>query len=104
MRDDLRLRIRMISVGLWLSAVLIAAVLGWVIATWSEPHRGGLAAMGIGAGLTTVIIACLPRERIVHSRWREPFFISWSLSLIVFIALAAALDTGVRSPLVLLLF
>jgi diguanylate cyclase (GGDEF)-like protein len=104
MRDDLRLRTRMIGVGLWLSGVLIVAVAAWVAATWGHPHRAGLAVMVAGAALTTAAIAFLPRERIVDSRLREPFFMSWSLSLIVFIAVAAALDSGVRSPLVLLLF
>jgi diguanylate cyclase (GGDEF)-like protein len=40
----------------------------------------------------------------VLSRWREPFFLGWSLSLIAFITVAAGLDAGVRSPIVLMLF
>ena len=104
MGDELRLRKRMIGVGITLSAVLLVAVSAWIAATWDRPHRGGLLAMVAGAALTTVIIAMLPRERIVEGRYRELFFLSWSLSLILFITVAAALDTGVRSPIVLLLF
>ncbi len=104
MGDELRLRKRMIGVGITLSAVLLAAVSAWIAATWDRPHRGGLVAMVVGAALTTVVIAMLPRERIVDGRYRELFFLSWSMSLILFITVAAALDTGVRSPIVLLLF
>jgi diguanylate cyclase (GGDEF)-like protein len=104
MQDELRLRVRMIAVGLWLSAVLLASVAVWVVATWGHPHRGGLAAMVGGAALATVIIAVLPGERIVAGPFREVFFLGWSLSLIMFIAAAAGLDAGVRSPIVLMLF
>lgn len=55
-------------------------------------------------GVATAIIAAVPHERIVFSRWREPLFLSSSLSLIAFITIAAGLDTGVRSPVVLMLF
>jgi diguanylate cyclase (GGDEF)-like protein len=104
MHDELRLRTRMIAAGLWLSTVLLIAVTAWIAATWARPHRGGLLVMVGGATVATIIIAVLPRQRIVASRYREPFFLSWSLSLIVFIAVAAGLDDGVRSPIVLMLF
>jgi diguanylate cyclase (GGDEF)-like protein len=104
MRDELRLRVRMIDAGLWLSVVLLVTVSGWIVATWGHPHRGGLAAMVVGAGLATAIVAVLPRERIVAGRLREPFFLTWSVSLIAFITVAAGLDAGVRSPIILMLF
>ena len=104
MDDDLRLRTRMVGAGIWLSAALLVVVGGWIAATWSRPHRGGLVAIAAAAGVATVIIAVLPHERIVASRFREAFFLSWSLSLIVFISVAAGLDDGVRSPIVLALF
>jgi predicted signal transduction protein with EAL and GGDEF domain len=104
MHDELRLRTRMIAAGLWLSTVLLVAVAGWIAATWGRPHRGGLVAMAGAAAVATAVIAAVPRHRIVASRYREPFFLSWSLSLIVFIAVAAGLDDGVRSPIVLMLF
>ena len=104
MDEELRLRARMVGAGLWLSAVLIAAVSLWIACTWSRPHRGGMTVMVLGAALTTLLIACLPRERVVASRWREGFFLAWTLSLIAFIAAAADLDVGTRSPIVLTLF
>jgi diguanylate cyclase (GGDEF)-like protein len=104
MTDELRLRTRMIGAGVGLSVVLLAAVSVWVAETWQRPHRGGLVGMCGCAAVATVIIAVVPHERIVLSRWREPFFLSWSLSLIAFITIAAGLDAGVRSPVVLMLF
>ncbi len=104
MQDELRLRTRMIDAGLWLSVVLLLTVSGWIAATWARPHRGGLTAMVIGAGVATAIVALLPRERIVAGRLREPFFLTWSIALIAFITVAAGLDAGVRSPVVLMLF
>ena len=104
MTDDLRLRTRMIGAGVGLSVLLLAAVSAWVAETWQRPHRGGLIATCGCAAVATVIIAVVPHERIVLSRWREPFFLSWSLSLIAFITIAAGLDAGVRSPVVLMLF
>ena len=94
----------MVGVGITLSVVLLVAVAAWIAATWGRPHRSGLAVMLAGAALTTAVIAALPRESIVTGRHREAFFLSWTLSLILFITVAAELDTGVRSPIVLLLF
>jgi diguanylate cyclase (GGDEF)-like protein len=104
MQDELRLRARMITAGVCLSVVLLVATSAWIAATWDRPHRGGLLAIVIAAAVATAIIAAVPHERIVAGRLREPFFIAWSLSLIAFIGVAAALDDGVRSPIVLMLF
>lgn len=104
MTDELRLRTRMIGAGVGLSVLLLVAVSGWIAETWQRPHRGGMVAMCVCAAVATAIIAAVPHERIVLSRWREPFFLSWSLSLIAFITIAAGLDAGVRSPVVLMLF
>jgi diguanylate cyclase (GGDEF)-like protein len=104
MEDELRLRTRMIDAGVSLSAVSLVAVGAWIGVTWSSPHRGGLAVMAAGASITTVLIAAVPRARIIDSRHRELFFLAWSLSLIAFITVSAGLDAGVRSPMVLMLF
>ncbi len=104
MTDELRLRTRMIGAGVGLSVLLLLAVSVWIVETWQRPHRGGMVAMCVCAAVATAIIAAVPHERIALSRWREPFFLSWSVSLIAFITIAAGLDAGVRSPVVLMLF
>jgi diguanylate cyclase (GGDEF)-like protein len=104
MQDELRLRTRMIGAGIHLSAVSLLGVGVWIWATWSQPHRGGLTAMAVSASITTAIIAAIPRARIINSRHRELLFLAWSLSLVAFISVAAGLDEGVRSPMVLMLY
>ena len=104
MNDELRVRARMIGAGVWLSVGLLASVAAWLLATWGRPHRGGIAAIVAAASVVTLIIALIPHDKIVASRWREPFFLAWSLSLVVLVGVAAALDDGVRSPVVLILF
>lgn len=104
MQDELRVLARMIGAGVWLSAGLLTSVGAWLSATWDRPHRGAIAAIVAAAAAVTVVIALVPHEKIVASRWREPFFLTWSLSLVVLVGVAAALDAGVRSPVVLILF
>ena len=48
------------------------------------------------------LVASLPLERIVRSRHRELFFISWTTPDLLFIATCAALDGGAESPFALL--
>jgi diguanylate cyclase (GGDEF)-like protein len=46
----------------------------------------------------------LPVVRIVRSRYGSLFFYLWSLTVTAFVALAASLDGGAASPMVILLF
>src|ERR1039458_7963377 len=76
----------------------------YVASTWQRPNRPALAVlfgMAIGAG---VVVSLLPRERIVRSRFRELFFLSWTLLDLVLIVLGTLADGGTSSPLVLVLF
>ncbi len=58
-----------------------------------------------GAGFAAAaIVARLPRERIVRSRYREAFFLSWSLLDLTLIMLGMLADGGTGSPLTLIFF
>ena len=96
---DLRHRAR--SVRASFLPTLALSVLGWIYLalTWDEPNRALIAwIFGIGA-LSTLALSRLPMERIVASdRWREPFFVSWSVSVIALIATVVAADGGIASP------
>jgi GGDEF domain-containing protein len=46
----------------------------------------------------------LPHERIIRSRWREPFFVLWSVVTILVITIAYGADKTQTSPLALLFF
>jgi diguanylate cyclase (GGDEF)-like protein len=95
---------RMIDAGVLTTYLTCAVIAFRVWRTWSLPHRPFLAGLLIVALVGTAVIARLPREAIVYSRWREPFFLAWSLADISMIALMSAADGGTRSPTLLVLF
>jgi diguanylate cyclase (GGDEF)-like protein len=103
-QSALGMRVATFAAGIWLTYVVCSASAIYVAATWERPHRALIASL-FGAGfLGAAIIAQLPRERIVRSRFREAFFFGWSvldLSLIIFATLA---DGGTGSPLALIFF
>src|SRR4051812_5561756 len=72
---------------------------------WAGPNRQWLMALSVGALVATLLMQLVPVERIIASdRWREPFFVAWSSSLIAIVAVGAALDGGVHSALALAFF
>ncbi len=102
--DGLRLRAQSVPIGVFVSFAIIAALAVWVAATWHEAGRALMATFLVIAALTALLVALLPHERIVRSRWREPFFVSWSMANIVFITALAAGSGGTRSPATLVFF
>ncbi|MGO9322392.1 MAG: HD domain-containing phosphohydrolase [Solirubrobacteraceae bacterium] len=103
-QSAVRMRVATFSAGIWLSYVVCGAGGAYVILTWQRPHRAAIAAL-YGAGfIGAVLVACLPRERIVRSRFREAFFLSWSLIDLALIALSTLADGGTGSPLALVFF
>src|SRR5690349_19979959 len=96
---DLRHRAR--SVRASFLPTLALSVIGWIYValTWDEPNRAPIAWIFGIVALSTLALSRLPMERIVASdRWREPFFVSWSVSVIALIATAVAPDGGTTSP------
>ena len=51
-----------------------------------------------------LLFVLIPHERVVRSRWREPFFLLWSITQIALTAVVVAADGGSTSPLALLFF
>jgi diguanylate cyclase (GGDEF)-like protein len=102
--DGLRLRAQSVPVGVFVTLTIIGAMSVWVATSWSEPHRGPMTVLLILAAVTGVAVGLLPYERIVRSRWREHFFMTWSLANVAFITVLAALSGGTRSPLTLVYF
>jgi len=100
----LRLREATVTAGVWLTYVLSATGGIYVALTWSRPHRALLAALFGLAALCGVAVARLPRERIVHSRLREVFFLGWSVLDLLLIAAVTLADGGTASPLSLIFF
>jgi diguanylate cyclase (GGDEF)-like protein len=104
LRDqDARTRLASVKVGIWLSLIVCAGAALYALETWDQPHRALILGM-IGLGvLSVVVVRSLPLERIVSSKYSEPFFGIWSTADALLIAVIAGLDGGSRSPYMLLL-
>src|SRR5204863_9430952 len=85
--------------------LMCAAGILYALYTWDD--RGGrqliVSLLGISAAVALTIYL-LPRERIVRSRWCEPFFVLWSVLQILVITVAYGADKTTTSPLALLFF
>jgi diguanylate cyclase (GGDEF)-like protein len=96
---------RTFAAGSLLSVFGCAAYSIYYAMTWSQPNRGTLVALSIGSLIGTLLMQLIPVPRIIASdRWREPFFVGWSATLIVTISIGAALDGGAHSALALAFF
>jgi diguanylate cyclase (GGDEF)-like protein/PAS domain S-box-containing protein len=100
----MRMREATIVAGTWLTFGVGAFGETYVVLTWTRPNRSSLAVLFALAVLTAIIVLALPRERIVRSRMREPFFLAWSLLDFVMLVIGTLLDGGTTSPLVLVFF
>ncbi len=100
--SGLRLRVASIAAGVSLTYTLCGAGELYVAATWHESHRAFLALIFVVGALGGLLIARLPHERIVCSRFREPFFLAWSTLDLLLIGAAAVADRGTASPVSLI--
>src|SRR4051812_14120758 len=102
--SDIRFRVRTITTGVVLGLAQFAATIGYCALTPDGHHRRLIVALaGIGMAATLGLLL-LPREEIVRSRWREPFFLLWSALQLAFVTVFVALDGGPGSPLALTYF
>ena len=100
----LRMREATIMAGIWLTLGVGGLGEAYVALTWTRPHRFELAVLFALAVLAAVLVYLLPRERIVRSRWREPFFLSWTMLDFAMLVVGTLADGGTASPLVLVFF
>ena len=86
--------------------MLAICAAGWlyVAATWEQPNRNLIASLFGIAAIISLLFVLVPHERVVRSRWREPFFLLWSVVNIALTAIVVAADGGSTSPLALLFF
>jgi diguanylate cyclase (GGDEF)-like protein len=100
----IRLRVQVIAAGVQVTYLFAIAVGVWIAATWSRPYREQIAVLIVVAAVGAFVVARLPAETIVRSRYREAFFLAWSFVDIAIICLLAYYDGGVTSPTALALF
>jgi len=87
-----------IQVGIWLTLLVTAGAQAYALATWEQPNRGLISASFLIALSSALLVSRLPTDRIICSRWREPFFLAWSAADIALIAVITAADGGTHSP------
>jgi diguanylate cyclase (GGDEF)-like protein len=95
-------RVQSVRVGVWLTAMVTAIVVAYSLATWDRPHRALLIGIVFGATASAVGVLAMPIERIARSRWREPFFLSWSALNVLMVSVLVVLDGTDESPLALI--
>lgn len=100
----MRMREATIAAGIWLTFGVGGFGEIYVALTWDRPHRFELALLFALAGAAAALVLALPRERIVRSRLREPFFLAWSALDFAMLVVGTLLDGGTASPLVLVFF
>jgi diguanylate cyclase (GGDEF)-like protein len=95
------LRHMRIGFAVFLAETLL--VMAYLATTPHGPHR--LALEGIVSGwLVIATIGLLTAPRLASARWRVAFSASWTIASALAVGMAAALDGGAESPLLLLLF
>jgi diguanylate cyclase (GGDEF)-like protein len=104
LEDALRLRAQTVPIGIGVTYATVVALGAWALATWNGPHRVLIVVLLGLAAVTGTAVALMPTERILRSRWREPFFLTWSLADVALIGVMAAADGGARSPTTLMFF
>jgi diguanylate cyclase (GGDEF)-like protein/PAS domain S-box-containing protein len=100
----LRMREATIVAGIWMTFGVGGLGMLYVLLTWQRPHRLELTVLFALATAAGILISMLPRERVVRSSLREPFFLAWSLLDLAMLLVGTLVDGGTASPLVLVLF
>jgi diguanylate cyclase (GGDEF)-like protein/putative nucleotidyltransferase with HDIG domain len=102
--SEIRLRTASVEIGFWLTVVVCLSSFVYVLLTSEQPNRGLITLIFAVALVAAFAIKALPADAIVHSRFREAFFVTWSALDIALIGLVAGLDGGVTSPFASLWF
>ena len=104
-RSEARFRVESIDIGIRLTLLMCAAGVLYSVYTWDD--RSGrqliVSLLGISAAVA-LLVYLLPHDKIVRSRWREPFFLTWSILNIALITVVVGADRSPTSPLALLFF
>jgi diguanylate cyclase (GGDEF)-like protein len=104
-RSEIRFRVESIDIGVRLTLLMCAAGILYALYTWNEgPGRRLIVSLLGIAAVVALAIYLLPHEKVVRSRWREPFFFSWGVLNVLLITIVAGADQKATSPLALLFF
>src|ERR1700742_3991945 len=99
--DEIGLRAGGVVIGAALGAGAAVATIAYLAQTTHNPHRALMIAICVAWGLISAALLFLPRTRIVASRAREPFFLAWSMSVVLCIGIGIVLGGDPYTPLAL---
>jgi diguanylate cyclase (GGDEF)-like protein/PAS domain S-box-containing protein len=100
----LRMREATIVAGIWMTYGVGGLGMLYVLLTWHRPHRLELTVLFVLATAAGTLVSMLPRERLVRSSLREPFFLAWTILDLAMLLVGTLADGGTTSPLVLVFF
>src|SRR5450631_2250903 len=103
-QSAVRMRVATVAAGVWLTYVVCGTGGLYLVFTWSRENRPVIAGLFVLAALSAVVVSRLPREEIVRSRFREAFFLLWSILDLALIILVTLADGGTASPFAMTFF
>lgn len=102
---DVRFRLATIKTGCWLTFAISFFIAVYALQTWHAGHRVvTMVLVGLCVGFSVILLTIVPLKAIVVGRWRETFFMCWSLLVILAIVTMGILDARAESPLLLPLY
>src|SRR5262249_46175396 len=102
--QEIQVRLSTVAIGIRMTVIVSVGSITYALATWDEPHRELILAVSVMGLLSAPALKALPLERGVRSdRWREPFFVAWSVADVLIIVASSAFDGGTQSPYTLFL-
>lgn len=100
---DVRFYQRAQLIGVFLTVACCAYIAVYLAWTWSQPNRPAMLALCAGCVLVSFVLLFAPVS--FKRRWRDAFFLTWSGSILVIVAVFITLDGGLdESPLVAVTF
>jgi diguanylate cyclase (GGDEF)-like protein len=95
------LRVRSVTVAVLQIAAVGLVIVAYCAFTWDRPYRSVMVALVLAALTLGIVLKVLPVERVIRGPWREPFFLTWSFSMVAAVSVLVVLDGTDESPLAL---
>src|SRR3954454_10155869 len=97
--DEIEMRSRDVVIGGVLAIGTAIAIIAYLLQTTKSAHPEFLGGVCVVWALASCGMFKLPRRRLVASRWREPFFLLWSLLVVGSIGSGVVLENRPNSAL-----
>jgi diguanylate cyclase (GGDEF)-like protein len=102
---DVRFRLATIKTGCWLTFAVAFFIVVYGLQTWHAGHRVVVMVLvAMCVAFSALLLTVVPLKAIIVGRWRETFFMAWSLLVILAIVTMGLLDRRAQSPLMLPLY